>query len=124
MFLGAAVMIAFAADSEDNAGLIIFPAMGGDGGALAQFRARTVGSHQQARPDRTAIGKRHVDTIAARYKIRNRKAPQIDPFARSALDQRVDQMTVLDHVRERFARFDMAGTSGTPGGWRPRVWNW
>ena len=37
MFFGAAAMIALMADGDDNAGLIIVPAMGRDAGALAQF---------------------------------------------------------------------------------------
>ena len=37
MFFGAATMIALMADGDDDAGLIIVPAMGGDPGAFAQF---------------------------------------------------------------------------------------
>ncbi len=37
MFLGAALMIALVADGDDNAGLIVIPAMGSDPGALAQL---------------------------------------------------------------------------------------
>ena len=48
MLFGAALMIAFMADGDDDAGLIVFPAMGGDAGALAQLRARAVGGDQQA----------------------------------------------------------------------------
>ena len=52
MLFGAAVMIALVADGDDDAGLIVVPAMGGDAGALAQLRARAVGGDQQARLDR------------------------------------------------------------------------
>src|SRR3979490_3518645 len=43
MFFRAAVMIALMADGDDDAGLIVIPAMGGDPGALAQFRSCAVG---------------------------------------------------------------------------------
>jgi hypothetical protein len=36
MFFGAALMIALMADGDDDAGLIILPAVGGDAGSLAQ----------------------------------------------------------------------------------------
>ena len=55
MFFGAAVMIALVPDRDDDAGLIVIPAMGGDAGTLAQFRARAVGRDQQARLDRAAV---------------------------------------------------------------------
>ena len=66
MFLGAAVMIALVADGDDDAGLIVVPAMGGDAGALAQLRARAVGGHQQARLDDIAVGERHGDAVGTR----------------------------------------------------------
>jgi hypothetical protein len=37
MLFGAAVMIPLMADGDDDAGLIVVPAMGGDPGALAQL---------------------------------------------------------------------------------------
>ena len=37
MLFGAAVMVALMADSDDNAGLIVVPAMGRNAGALAQL---------------------------------------------------------------------------------------
>jgi len=37
MFLGAALMIAFVADGDHDAGLIVIPAVGGNAGKLAQF---------------------------------------------------------------------------------------
>ena len=63
MFFGAAMMIALMADRDHDAGLIVIPAMGGDTGALAQFRARAVGRHQQARLDHAAVGQRDVDAV-------------------------------------------------------------
>ena len=108
MFFGAAVMIALMADGDDDAGLIVIPAMGGDAGALAQFRARAVGRHQQARLDHAAVGQRHIDAIGARGEIGHRAGAKIDALGLGALDQRIDQMPILDHVRERFARLDIA----------------
>ena len=37
MFFGAAVMVALVTDGDDDARLIVVPAMGGDTGALAQL---------------------------------------------------------------------------------------
>ena len=78
MFFGAAVMIALMADGDDDAGLIVIPAMGGDAGALAQFRARAVGGDQQARVDDAAVGKRDVDAVGARIEARHRGGAQVD----------------------------------------------
>ena len=109
MLFGAAVMIALMADGDDDAGLIVVPAMGGDAGALAQFRARAVGGDQQARLDDVAVGERHVDAIGARIEARHRGGAQIDALGFGARDQRIDQMAVFDHMRERLAGLDIAG---------------
>ena len=109
MFFGAAVMIALMADGDDDAGLIVVPAMGGDAGALAQFRARAVGGHQQACLDDIAVGERHVDAVGARIVARHRGGAEIDAFGLGARDQRIDQAAVFDHMREGFARLDIAG---------------
>src|SRR6202007_1915325 len=61
MLLGAALMIALMAHGDDDAGLIVIPAMGGDAGAFAQLRARAVGGDQKARIDDAAVGERDVD---------------------------------------------------------------
>ena len=118
MFFGAAVMIALVADGDDDAGLVVVPAMGGDPGALAQFRARAVGGHQQARLDDAAVGQRHIDAIGARIETRHRGGAEVDALGLGALDQRIDQMAILDHVRERLARLDIAGKGQEhrPGG--------
>ena len=109
MLFGAAVMVALMADRDHDAGLIVIPAMGGDAGAFAQFRARAVGGHQQARLDHAAVGQRHVDAVGARIEIRHRGRAKIDAFGFGARHQHVDQMAVLDHMRERLARLDIAG---------------
>ena len=93
MFFGAAMMIALMADGDHDAGLIVVPAMGGDPGAFAQFRARPIGRHQQARLDHTAVRQRGIDAITARGKIRHRMAAKIEAIGRGARDQRIDQMT-------------------------------
>ena len=125
MLFGAAVMIALMADGDDDAGLIVVPAMGGDPGALAQFRARAVGGDQQARLDDAAVGR------ASRRRRRLRESKAVTAVARRSMpsasarvDQRVDQMAVLDHMRERLARLDIAAQrSETPDGSRLPVWN-
>ena len=109
MFFGAAVMVALMADRHHDAGLIIFPAMGGNAGALAQFRARAIGRHQQARLDDAAVGQRHVDAVGAGVEIRHRRGHEFDAFGFRAPHQHIDQMAVLDHMRERLARLDIAG---------------
>ena len=109
MFFGAAVMIALMADRDDDAGLIVVPAMGGDAGALAQFRARAVGGDQQARLDALPSASVTSTPSAARIEGRHRGGAKIDAFGFGARDQRIDQMTVLDHVRERLAGLDIAG---------------
>src|SRR5258708_12240080 len=48
MFFGAAVMVAPVADGDDDTGFIVFPAMGGDPGPLAQLCARAVGGPHHA----------------------------------------------------------------------------
>ena len=109
MLFGAAVMVALMADGDDDAGLIVVPAMGGDPCALAQFRARAVGGDQQARFDRGAVGERHIDAVGARIKAAHRGGAQVDALVLGARGQRIDQMAVLDHMRERLARLDVAG---------------
>ena len=108
MFLGAAAMIAFVTDGDDDAGLVVVPAMGGDPCALAQFGACAVGGHQQAGFDHAAVGQRDVDAVAARIEGGHRGGPEIDALGLGALDQRVDQMAILHHVGERLARLDIA----------------
>ena len=109
MLFGAAVMIALMADGDDDAGLIVVPAMGGDPGALAQLRARAVGGHQQTRLDDFAVGERDVDAVGARIEGRDRGGAQIDAFGLGARGQRIDQMAIFDHMGEGLAGFDIAG---------------
>ena len=118
MLFGAAVMIALMADGDDDAGLIIVPAMGGDPGTLAQSRARAVGSDQQTRLNDPAVRERHVDAVGARIKAATAVAREIDAFSLGARNQRIDQMPVFDHMRERLAGLDIAGKGQEhrPGG--------
>ncbi len=108
MFFGASLVIAFMADGDDDAGLVVFPAMGHDPGALAQLRARTIGCNQQAGSNARAIGQRHVDAVDARFEVRDRGRAQLHALLFGARHQRIDQMTVFDHVGERLARLDVA----------------
>ncbi len=136
MFFGTPAMIALMADRDHDAGLIVIPAIGDDAGTLAQFRARAVGCNQQARLDHAAVGQRHIDTIAARIECRHRCGSEIDAFGLRALDQRIDQMPIFDHVRERFnglrlrrhliphpERLEQPAAGGDDGG-RARIAAW
>ena len=118
MLFGAAVMIALMADGDDDAGLIVLPAMGGDAGALAQPRARAVGGDQQACLDDVAVRERHGDAIGTRIVARNRGGPEIDAFSLGARDQRIDQPAVFHHVGEGLAGLDISGKGQEhrPGG--------
>ncbi len=109
VLLGAAVVIALMADGDDDAGLIVLPAMGDDAGALAQFRPRAIGGDQQACRNHAAVAKRHVDAFRARVIGRDRRGAEIDALGLGPHHQRVDQAAVLDHMRKRLARRDIAG---------------
>ena len=65
MLLGAAVMRALMPDRDDNAGLVIVPAMGRNPGALAQLRPCAVGGDQEAHIDLGAVGQPHADAVGA-----------------------------------------------------------
>ena len=108
VLLGAAVVIALMADGDDDAGLVVFPAMGRDPGAFAQSRLRPIGRHQQARRDGGALAQRHGDAIGLSIISSHTRGAQIDAFGLRALHQRIDQMPIFDHVREGFAGFDVA----------------
>src|SRR6478735_3978360 len=108
MLFGAAVMVALVPDRHHDAGLIIVPAMGGDAGTFAQFRARAVGRDQQARLDLPAVRQCHVDSVGAGDKISYRGGREFDAFGFRARNQHVDQIAVFDHMREGFAGFDIA----------------
>ena len=85
MFLGAAVMIALMADRDHDGGLIV-PSHGYNASTLAQFRARAIGRHQQARRDDAGRrAQRHIDAIGARGEIRDRGGAEADAagFARA-----------------------------------------
>jgi hypothetical protein len=82
--------------------------MGGDPGALAQLSSEAPSAATSSRFDDGAIGERHVDTIGAWIEARNRRGAEINSLRLGAHHQRVDQMTVFDHVRK-----------GSPGSTRP-----
>ena len=126
MFLGAAVMIALVADGDDDAGLVVVPAMGGDA-----RRARAISSaRRRRRPKGSPRSRCRRPASRRRRRCANSKlvtavALRSMPSASARFDQRVDQMAVLDHMRERLARLDIRRRrSGTPAGSRPPAWNW
>ena len=112
------LMIALMRHRGDDGGLVVAPAVAGDAGALADRRARAVGGDQQARGDRVAVGKRaHRSRSARQLEIRRpRSARRSTPSSLRLVQQRREQRPVLDHVRERLARLDVAveGEEGRP----------
>jgi len=82
--------------------------MGGDPGTLAQARTRAVGSHQQTRLDDLAVRERYVDAVGARIKGCDGCCSEIDAVGLRSRSQRIDQMTIFDHMREGLAGFDIA----------------
>ncbi|MEY9180709.1 hypothetical protein ABIA41_002144 [Bradyrhizobium sp. USDA 313] len=109
MLFGAAPMIALVADGDDDAGLVVLPAMGGNAGALAQFRPRAIGGDQEARRDHAAVAECHLDAVGTRIVGCNRSGAQIDALGFRTHHQRIDQAAVLDHMRKGLARGDIAG---------------
>ena len=116
MFFGAAVMLAFVRHRGDDGRLIVIPAMRGDAGLFADLRTRAVGADQKPRRDRLAAGERDVDRVIRIGESADRVGAQIDAELLRLGDQRVDQLPVLDHVREGFALLHLAaeGEEGRP----------
>ena len=107
---GAAAMVALMADGDDDAGLIIVPAMGGDACAFAQSRARAVGGDQQRLAATTVPSASVTSTPSLREsKDETAVARKSTPFSLGARGQRIDQMAVFDHMREGLAGLDIAG---------------
>src|SRR5262245_47652822 len=99
MLLGAAVVIALVRDGGDNGGLAVAPAMAGDARALADRRTRAVGSDQQTRGERVAIGQTHIGAVGGavgrKLKIRDRRRRKRDAFVLRLRRQRRQQWAVL-----------------------------
>ena len=57
---------------------------------------------------RVAVGETHIDAIRAGLETRHRVGAKLDAVRLRPLDQRIDQRRILDHVRERLARRDLA----------------
>ena len=108
MLLGTAVMFALMGNGGDDARLVVVPAGAADAGRLANERTCAVGGDQEFRGQHIAASKVHVDAIRGGFKSRHRVGAKLDPVRRGPLDQRRDQRRVLDHMRERLARRDLA----------------
>ena len=108
MFLGATIVLAFMLDRGHDGRLVVIPSVRGDAGLFADFRARTIGAHQQPRQNRLTIGERDLDRIRPMLEIGHCASPQFDPQFFGLHHQCIDQMPVLDHMRERFALLDFA----------------
>ena len=125
MLLGAAVVLALMRHGGDDGRLIVIPAMRDDAGLLADLRARAVGADQQPRRHRLAIRQASRRcACGACSKPLDRGGAQIDAEFLRLRHQRIDQIAVLDHVRERLARLRLrrrsSGRSAAP---RRRAWN-
>ena len=120
MLLGAAMMIALVRHRGDDAGLAVVPAE-----AAGCRRARgSPSARRRRRPaSRAAIGSpsAKLDRRCCPAAVSNpvtASARSSTPSALRLADQRIDQRPVLDHVRERLARLDLAaeasGRSAAP----------
>ena len=97
----------------------IAPAVARDAGVLADGRARAVGGDQQPRARSRRRRTSATSTLRSPAAVEARRPPprrSVDAFVLRLLDQRVEQRAVLDHVRERLARLDVAveGEEGRP----------
>ena len=108
MLFSAAVVIALVRDCRDDRRLIVVPAMRGDPRMFADLRPGAVGTSQQTGGDCFAVGKCNINCAARILKAGHRTRAQIDAELFRLCHQRIDQMPVLDHVRERLALFDLA----------------
>ena len=105
MLLGAAMMIALMRHRGDDAGLIVIPADAADAG-----RARgSPSARRRRRPAARADSRRRRPSCTSMRsalvsKSVTASARSSTPSGFGALDQRVDQRRILDHVRERLAR--------------------
>ena len=108
VLLGAAVVIALVPHGGDDARLGVVPAMRRDAGALADRRARAVRRHQQPGADGGAILQSDGDAVGHDRGIGDRGVQELNTIRPRLRQQRREQRTVLDHVRERLARLDLA----------------
>ena len=121
MLLGAPVMLALMRDRGNDRRLIVIPAMGGDAGLLADFRARAVGADQEPRRDRLAAGKLHVETLDL-YSPRSRRmfaarAAQVLGATVEAVENDLSDMLVaVDRAQREAARTASAPVANFIGG--------
>ena len=111
MLLGPALMIALVGDIDDNGGLAVIPAMGGDAGAGADGGAGAIGSGQKPRRGSAPVLERDNDPAAVMADLGGGGRLQDHAYVFGLLRQGRNQKPVLDHVGERLARFDVARES-------------
>ena len=85
--------------------------MRGDAGLLADQGVSTIGANQKARRDGFVAGKLHLDRICFGGKARNRRRAQLHAERFCLFRKRINKVTILDHMRERFAPFHLAAES-------------
>ena len=109
MLLGASLVVALVRDIDDDGGLAVIPAMGGDAGCAANTssarrRRRRAGGRQSS-----AVGECRRHAVAIAQKCGDGRGLQADANLLRFCRQGIDQQAVLDHVGERLARLDLAG---------------
>ena len=116
MLLGASFVIALVRDIDDDGGLAVIPAVGGDARRSANTRARAVGSDEEAGAKFRSVGECCRHAVAVARECGDGGGLQRDANRPRFRRQGVDQQPVLDHVGERLARFDLAreGQEGRP----------
>ncbi len=111
MLLGAAAMVALMRDIGHDRRLAVIPAVRGDARRLADGRARAVGGDEEAgRRSHSPSAEFNIDVLRGDARISQPPlVAQLDAELARFGFQRSDQMPVLDHVGEWFARLDLSG---------------
>jgi len=107
MLFGAAMVIALMSDGCHDRGLSVRPAMSCNAGTFAQPRTGAVRCHQESGHHRGAIAEPHIHVQWAGNEIDHGRYHEIDANRRRLMGERCDQPPILDHMSERFTRFDL-----------------
>src|SRR5437868_2927509 len=104
MLLGTAAMIALMRNRDDDAGLIVVPAVERNPRALPQRRFGAVRSNQQIGKNRRAVAELDRDAFGAIAESSYCARAQLGAALAQALNQHIDQMAVLDHMGKGLRR--------------------
>ena len=111
MLLRASLVVALMRDIDDDGGLTVTPAMGGDARRGANGRPRAVGCDQESGVEFDAVGEYGGHAVAIACERGDGGGLQCDADFPRLRRQRIDQQPVLDHVGERLVRLDLARKS-------------